>query len=160
MANPFSNGTFKPRERDKSPGVRLAFPDDSFGIKVTKVGNEFPQDTDAGVVKKVVYNGELLEGSNLSPYTPKGKRDAVQPPEVGTVVAYFHDLTYADECQHWHDQNLQAAIKEAGVTSIVEGDELWVIRLEDSGKSHVYDYVLTAVGERKETKSPFNRKKA
>lgn len=160
MPNPFKNGTFKAPVREKSPAVKLAFPGDSFGIKVTKINNPYTQTSDQGDTEKFVINGELLDGSSLSEYAVKGQRELQVPPTVGETVAYFHNLTYASGDQHWHDQNFRAALTAAGVDSLVPGDELWAERDEDSGKSHVYNFVVVASGERKESKSPFKGKKA
>lgn len=158
MPNPFKNGTFVAPVREKSPAAKLAYPGDSFGIKVTKINNPYTQASDqGGDTEKFVINGELLEGSSLSPYAVKGKRDLVEPPNVGDTVAYFHNLTYAGGDQHWQDQNFRAALVAAGVDSLVPGDELWVERDEDSGKSHVFNFVVIASGERKATKSPFKK---
>lgn len=159
MPNPFGKD-FKPTERaasDPSEQLRLQFPEDWFNLKVTEVGDVFEKtNTDDKGNKTTnetfVVTGEVID-HNLTPWRKKGERTEIQPPAKGEKGVYFHPLTKTDHTtgktkQEWKDQNFQEALKRAGVSSLVPGDELGVMFHRIEGRSHVYEYVVNPTGKR------------
>ncbi len=162
MPTPFGKD-FKPTERaasDPSERLYLQFPDDWFNIKVTEVGDIFEKTNsdDKGnrsTSETFVVTGDVID-HNLTPWHKKGERTEYQPPAKGEKGIYFHPVTKTQHVpgkedktrQEWKDQNFQAALTAAGVSSLVEGDELGVLFHRIEGRSHVYEYVVKPTGKR------------
>lgn len=156
MPNPFPKD-FKPtvRETNTSEVLKLQFPDDWFNLKITDISDIFEKtntndDGVSSVSETYVITGTVLD-HNLTPWRKKGERNEIQPPAEGEKGVYFHPVgkTTNDKYKvEWKEQNLQEAIKAAGVSGLVVGDELGVLFHRIHGRSNVYEYVVKPTGKR------------